>query len=292
MKNFGAQNMVSPLKKVLMKKPQTFMSKVDTQKWNYIAPLDQHLINENYNDFYKIIKNSGAEIVELGLEDENEELCDSIFTHDPSLVLNEGAIILNMGKQLRKKETLAHKKFYDSINIPIIDSIINDGTVEGGDCIWINNTTLLVGESYRTNKSGIDQLHEILKLLNIQLIPIQLHKYNNKGSCFHLMSVISMLDHDLAIVCEKLLPFDLKNILKNNGIELIKIPEDEYFKSNTLAVNVLSLSPRNLVTMEGYPKTLDLLSKAECTLSLFSGSEICIKTEGGPTCLTRPIWRN
>ena len=292
MKNFGAQNMVSSLKKVLMKKPQKFMSTVDTQKWNYIAPLDQYLINENYNDFYKIIKNSGAEIVELGLEDENEELCDSIFTHDPSLVLNEGAIILNMGKQLRKKETLAHKKFYDSINIPIIGSIINDGTVEGGDCLWINNTTLLVGESYRTNKSGIDQLHEILKLLNIQLIPIQLHKYNNKGSCFHLMSVISMLDHDLAIVCEKLLPFDLKNILKNNNIELINIPEDEYFKSNTLAVNVLALSPRNLVTIEGYPKTLDLLSDSNCKLNLFSGNEICIKAEGGPTCLTRPIWRN
>ena len=292
MKNFGAQNMVSPLKKVLMKKPQTFMSKVDTQKWNYIAPLDQHLINENYNDFYKIIKNSGAEIIELQLENENEELCDSTFTQDPSLLLNEGAIILNMGKQLRKKETLVHKKFYDSINIPIIGSIINDGTVEGGDCLWINNTTLLVGESYRTNRAGIEQLHEILTSLNILLIPIQLPKNNNKSSCFHLMSIISMLDHDLAIGCERLLPIDLKNILKNNGIELINIPEEEYFKSNTLAVNVLALSPRNLVTIEGYLETLDLLSKAECKLNLFSGSELCIKAEGGPTCLTRPIWRN
>jgi len=292
MKNFGAQNMVSSLKKVLMKKPQTFMSKVDTQKWNYITPLDQHLINENYNDFYKIIKNSGAEIIELQLENESEELCDSTFTQDPSLILNEGAIILNMGKQLRKKETLAHKNFYDSINIPILGSIINDGTVEGGDCLWINNTTLLVGESYRTNRAGIEQLHEILKSLNIQLIPIKLPQNNNKSSCFHLMSIISMLDHDLAIGCERLLPFDLKNILKNNRIELINMPEKEYFKSNTLAVNVLALSPRNLVTIEGYPKTLDLLSKAECKLSLFSGSELCIKAEGGPTCLTRPIWRN
>ena len=93
----------------------------------------QYLINENYNDFYKIIKNSGAEIIELQLEDENEELCDSIFTQDPSLLLNEGAIILNMGKQLRKKETLAHKKFYDSINIPIIGSIINEIS------IYLNN---------------------------------------------------------------------------------------------------------------------------------------------------------
>ena len=103
MNNFGAQNMVSHLKKVLMKKPQNFMSKVDLQKWNYTFPLDQEILYENYNEFYKIIKNSGAEIVDLKLMNENEELCDSIFTHDPSLVLNNGAIILSMGKNLRKK---------------------------------------------------------------------------------------------------------------------------------------------------------------------------------------------
>ena len=136
MNNFGAQDMVSHLKKVLMKKPQNFMSKVDLQKWNYTSPLDQDIINENYNEFYKIIKNSGAEIVDLKLKNENEELCDSIFTHDPSLVLNEGAIILNMGKNLRKKETEEHANFYNKEKIPIIGKVINDGTVEGGDCLW------------------------------------------------------------------------------------------------------------------------------------------------------------
>ena len=201
MNNFGAQNMVATLKRVLIKKPQPFMSKVDPQKWNYIAPLNQRLIDENYNEFYQIIKNSGAEIIELQMIDENEELCDSIFTHDPSLVLNEGAIVLNMGKRLRKNETLAHRKLYDSLGIPIVGSIINDGTVEGGDCLWINDVTLLVGEGYRSNKAGIEQLDEILKLYNIQLIPIPLPGSRNNGSCFHLMSLISMLDDNLAISC-------------------------------------------------------------------------------------------
>ena len=129
--------MVSSLKKVLMKKPQNFMSKVDSQKWNYTVPLDQDILYENYNEFYKIIKNSGTEIVNLKLRSENEELCDSIFTHDPSLVLNEGAIILNMGKNLRKKETEDHINFYNEEKIPIIGKIENSGTVEGGDCLWI-----------------------------------------------------------------------------------------------------------------------------------------------------------
>ena len=90
MYNFGAQNMVSKLKKVLMKKPESYMSKVDLKKWNYESPLSQKIIEENYNEFYEIIKNSNAEIINLNIENENEELCDSIFTHDPSLVINQG----------------------------------------------------------------------------------------------------------------------------------------------------------------------------------------------------------
>jgi N-dimethylarginine dimethylaminohydrolase len=291
MSKFGAQNMVSQLKKVLMKRPQNFMSKVDLQKWNYTSPLDQDILYENYNEFYKIIKNSGAEIVDLKLTNENEELCDSIFTHDPSLVLNDGAIILNMGKNLRKKETEEHTNFYNEEKIPIIGKVINTGTVEGGDCLWINNKTLIIGESYRTNKDGINQLNNILNFHNVKLIPIKLPQYNSGDSCFHLMSLISMLDHNLAIGCLSLLPENVINILKNQNIELIEIPEDEYFNSKTLSVNILALSPRNLVAMKGYPKTIELLIKSGCKINLFSGNELCIKAEGGATCLTRPIWR-
>ena len=187
----------------------------------------------------------------------------------------------------------AHKKFYDSIGIPIIGSIVNGGTIEGGDCLWINDTTLLIGEGYRSNREGIEQLQLILKLLNIQLIPIQLPKNKiNENSCFHLMSIISMLDHDLAIGCRSLLPDDLRTIFKNKGIKLIAIPEDEFFKSKTLGVNILALSPRNLVTIDGYKKTLDLLSKSGCKLNIFNGKEFCIRAEGGPTCLTRAILRD
>ena len=280
MNKFGAQNMVSRLKKVLMKEPQKFMSKVDLQKWNYTSPLDQDILNENYNELYKIIKNSGTEIVDLKLRNENEELCDSIFTHDPSLVLKDGAIILNMGKNLRKKETEEHINFYNEEKIPIIGKVINNGTIEGGDCLWINKKTLLVGESYRTNQIGIDQLGNIINKHDIKLMPIKLPKYNNENSCFHLMSLISMLDNDLAIGCMSLLPTDLINLLKENDIKTIGIPEDEYFRSKTLAVNILALSPRNLVVMKGYPKTIDLLIKSGCKINLFSGDELCIKAEG------------
>ena len=287
----GAQNMVCTIKKVLMQKPREYMSKVNLKKWNYESPLSQKKINQNYRDFYKIIKNFGTEIIELNIENKNEELCDSVFTHDPSLIINQGAIILNMGKKLRRKETKAHENLYKKMNIPIIGKINKWGTVEGGDCLWINNKTLLVGESTRTNKDGIKQLKEILNKYEIKVISIKLPKNNNSESCFHLMSLVSMIDHDLAIGYLPMIPEKLYTLFKINNIKLINIPEDEYILSKTLAVNCLALSPRNLVLLKGYPKTEKKLIKENCELNIFEGSELCIKAEGGPTCLTRPLLR-
>ncbi|MBI28874.1 MAG: amidinotransferase [Pelagibacteraceae bacterium] len=291
MNKFGSQDMVSKLKKVLMMKPRKFMSKVDKKKWNYDLDLNQKLIEKNYDNFLKILINLDIEIVYLYLNNTKDELCDAIFTHDPSLVINQGAIILNMNKELRKKETLYHINLYKKLNIPIIGQIDNEGRVEGGDCLWINKNTLLVGEGYRSNKNGIYQLSKILQIYNIDVIPIKLPKINSTSSCFHLMSLISMLDHDLAIVYKNFLTDDLYNILKKNNVKLLEIPADEYEKSKTLAVNILALSPRNLIMLNGYNKTEKLLSRSNCNLNIFDGEELCIKAEGGPTCLTRPILR-
>ena len=125
MNQFGAQNMVSQIKKVLLEKPHKNMSKVDYKKWNYHGPLDQKLINSNYDEFLNILKISDIEIIYLDSNNTNEELCDSIFTHDPSLIINNGSIILNMSKELRKDEINKHINLYKKLNIPIIGRIIN-----------------------------------------------------------------------------------------------------------------------------------------------------------------------
>ena len=283
--------MVTKLKKVLMKKPEKLMSNADIKKWNYKSPLNQKMIEKNYQEFFNLIKKSGAEIVELKIKNKKDELFDSIFTHDPSLVTNEGAIILNMGKKLRKKETIEHEKFYNEIKIPIIGKIQKKGNVEGGDCLWINNKTLLIGESLRTNIDGIKQIKNILKPFDIKVIAIKLPKQKNTNSCFHLMSLISMLDHDLAIGCKSLISSELKEIFNKNSVKIISIPEDEYFNSETMAVNCLALSPRNLVLIKGYPKTEDVLVREGNKLNLFNGDDLCKKAEGGPTCLTRALIR-
>ena len=105
---------------------------------------------------------------------------------------------------------------------------------------------------------------------------------------FNLFDIIAKI---LFVNKSLLFSFDLIKIFNDNNIKLISIPEDEYFKSKTLAVNILTLSPRELVLIKGYPKTVELLLNEGNKINLFNGNELCIKAEGGPTCLTRAILR-
>ena len=288
MRSYGAQNMFSELKSVLINNPLKDMSYVDCEKWHYQQPLDQKKIEKNFFSFTNLLKSFGSKIYYL---DQQEKYYDSIFPHDPSLVTNYGAIILNMGKKLRKHEPLLHKKFYESINIPILGEINTPGTVEGGDCLWIDEKTLVVGKGFRTNRSGVAQLKDMLNQFGIKVIGFDLPYFDGPDACLHLMSLISILDNNLAIVYKPFFPVELLKFLESKGFECIDIPKKDFLDSNGLAINILALSPRNVIMLEGFSKTEAILKKKGCNVKTFDGKELCIKAEGGPTCLTRPIYR-
>ena len=288
MNKFGAQNMFSELKSVLINVPLKDMSNVDCKKWHYQEPLNQNKIEKNFSSFSSLLKSFGSKVYYL---DQKDTHYDSVFPHDPSLVTNYGAIILNMGKNLRKYEPGLHKKFYESINIPVIGSIKSPGTVEGGDCLWIDEKTLVVGKGFRTNHSGIDQLKGILNKYGIKVIGFDLPYFHGPDACLHLMSLISILDYNLAIVYKPFFPVELLKFLESKGIVCVDIPKKDFIDSNGLAINILALSSRNIIMLEGFSKTETILKKMGCDIQTFDGNELCVKAEGGPTCLTRPIYR-
>ena len=115
--------------------------------------------------------------------------------------------------------------------------------------------------------------------------------YQGREACLHLMSVISLLDHDLALVYLPLFPTRLLQLLEREAVTCLAAPEEEFTQSRGLSVNVLALGPRHCVMIEGFPKTEALLRQAGCKLETFPGDELCLKAEGGPTCLTRPLLR-
>jgi len=236
--------------------------------------------------FQSALQRNGTEILFLP-EDAGVNM-DSIYCRDASIATDKGMIICNMGKATRINEPLAEKKAFEENGIPILGSIVTPGTLEGGDVAWIDERTLAVGHTYRTNEEGIMQLKSLLEPLHVEVITVPLPHYKGPEDVFHLMSVLSPVDKDLAVVYSPLLPIVFRTYLLKRGYQLIEVPDDEF---ESMGCNVLALAPRECLLVAGNPKTKKLLENAGCAVMVYQGDEISLKGGGGPTCLTRPISR-
>ncbi|QRM56809.1 amidinotransferase [Sinorhizobium sp. BG8] len=272
-----------------MRRPGPSLEAADPGKWHYGPSFDGARAVRQYAEFARLVEKSGTEI--LWLEDEGDGLADAMFTHDPSLMSDHGAIILRMGKPLRANETALHEKAYAERQIPILGRIEAPGTVEGGDCIWLDARTLVVGRGVRTNQDGIDQLTQLLAPHGISVLAFDLPLWQGEEACLHLMSVMSPLSGDLALVFAPLLPAAFYQLMKKRGIRLIEAPADEFYASNGLSLNVLPTRPNEVIMVAGFPETKAAMEAAGCTVQTFEADALCIACEGGPTCLTRPVLR-
>jgi N-dimethylarginine dimethylaminohydrolase len=253
---------------------------------NYLRSPDFEKGKTEFNGFENLLEKGGAELLQFPKDDSLS--LDSIYCRDASIATNLGMIICNMGKEKRKGEPQAQLRAYLSYGIPILGSIREPGTLEGGDVAWIDENTLAAGLTYRTNEEGIKQLKEMLLPFEIDVIPVPLPHYKGATDVFHLMSILSPVDDNLAVVYSPLMPIVFRKELLNRGFELVEVPEEEF---DSMGCNVLAIAPRNCVMVKGNPKTKTALEKAGCKVTEYEGAEISVNGGGGPTCLTRPIWR-
>jgi dimethylargininase len=289
MREFGAQTMARPLKRVLMRRPGESLHAADPADWHYGPTFDAARAVDQYAAFAGLVTDSGADI--LWMDDNGDGLADAMFTHDPSLVSDAGAVLLNMGKPLRRAEVDAHEGVYRRAGIPVLGRVDGNGRVEGGDCVWVDETTLAVGRGVRTNEAGMAQLRAMLGPHGIEVLGFDLPLWQGEEACLHLMSVISPLDDDLALVFAPLLPAPFYQLLKARGVRLVDAPEEEFRASNGLSLNVLATAPRDVIMISGFEGTRRAMEEAGCTVRTFEGDALCIACEGGPTCLTRPVLR-
>jgi len=213
---------------------------------------------------------------------------DSIYSRDASIATDFGIIICNMGKQGRIHEPYAQLEAYKMNNVNILGEIKFPGTLEGGDVAWLDQKTLAVGHTYRTNEEGISQLEGLLQPKGIEIIVVELPHYKGKSDVFHLMSILSPVDKNLAVVYSPLMPIKFRNQLLERGFQLIEVPEQEF---DSMGCNVLAVAPRDCLMVAGNPITKKLLEDAGVSVHIYEGNEISVKGGGGPTCLTRPIDR-
>lgn len=287
---FGSQEMSGKLRRVLMRRPGPSLAGANAAEWHYGPTFDGEKAVRQYQAFADLVSASGAEI--LWLEDDGDGLADAMFTHDPSLMTAHGAILLRMGKPLRISETDLHERAYRDAGIPILGRVTAPGSVEGGDCVWVDEKTLAIGRGVRSNQAGIDQVAEMLRPHGVDVLGFDLPLWQGEEACLHLMSVISPLKRDLALVHAPLLPANFYFLLKEKGIRLVVAPEAEFTASSGLNLNVLPTAPGEVIMIEGFPGTKAAMEAAGCTVSTFAADALCIACEGGPTCLTRPILRD
>ena len=284
--------MVAPLKRVIVKRPeQAFRSRDHIEKqWKdlgYIRTPDLDTASRHHQQFVKLMQDAGAEILYLPVDDQTG--LDSLYTHDPVIVTDRGAVVFQTGKVARRGEGPAFAKAFQNWDIPVLGTIDGAATAEGGDLVWLDHDTLLAGRGFRTNALGIERLSSLLNPLGVTVVPVELPYWNGPQDVLHLMSFISLLDDDLAIIYKRFLPVSLFELLTSYGIELVDVPDHEW---DTLGCNVLAVAPRNVIMVRGNPITRSRLEAAGCKVSEFDGSEICLPGAGGPTCLTRPLLRS
>ena len=292
MTKFNGQSETKKIHSVLMKKPETAWKNQETisKQWrqlHYPSEPDYKKAIDEYGKFASIIEEHVPEAHYLP-DDKNTGL-DSIYTHDPVVITKGGAIFCNMGKPERREEAVVIGKYLENLGIPVLGEIKSPGKVEGGDIVWLDDNTAAVGLGYRTNKEGVDQLRNLTRGMVREIIEVPLPHANGPDECLHLMSLISPVDLDLAVVYSRLMAVPFRELLIEKGIKFIEVPDDEY---DTFACNVLALEPRKCVMIAGNPKTKSMLEKEGVTVFEYPGQDVSIKGGGGPTCLTRPLLRN
>lgn len=236
--------------------------------------------------FADVLRSAGAQVETLPLS--AGVTMDSIYVRDASVVCDKGVVLCRMGKPARAAEPAAQGDALRALGLPMLGAIEPPGTLEGGDVVWLDRRTLAVGRGYRTNAEGIEQLHALLGDLVDEVIGVALPHWRGSGDVFHLMSIISPVDRDLAVVYSPLMSVAFRERLLDRGTTLVEVPDEEF---DSMGANVLALGPRRCLMVAGNPRTRARLEAAGADVTEYDGREISLKGGGGPTCLTRPLER-
>jgi dimethylargininase len=286
MRDYGSQSMIGPLRKVLVRRPDGAFGAADPALWHYAAQPNLTVAQQEHDALVDILRSSGAEVF---YHDERQPgRADAVYVHDPAIITDRGAIILRMGKELRRGEEEAMARRLEELGVPLHYRLGGGALAEGGDLLWVDSDILAVGQGFRTNAEALRQLKIVLEDMEVTVIPVELPCYTGPDACLHLMSLISIVAPKLAVVYPTLLSVPFWQYLKKLGFHFVEVGPEEFA---TMGPNVLALAPGRCVMLAGNPVTQRRLEAAGCEVHTYTGTEISLKAEGGPTCLTRPILR-
>jgi dimethylargininase len=276
------QSMTAPLRRVLVRPPGTDFSRWRDYGW--LGKPAEKQIAEEHEGFRAALEEAGAEVVLATSPADGNP--DAVYVFDPAFMTEAGAVLLRPGKEARRGEVEAMRADFVAAGVPIAAELTEPALAEGGDAFWLDEETLVVGLGYRTNVEGAAQLGAALP--GVEVITVDLPHHHGRAHCMHMLTLISPLDADLALVYLPLLPVRLVELLEQRGVALVEVPEEEF---ESIGCNVLALGPRKALALDGNPETRRRMEAAGVDVRVYKGEELSRKGEGGPTCLTLPLER-
>jgi N-dimethylarginine dimethylaminohydrolase len=285
-RRFGAQGMYGRLRRVLVNRPGArYGAAFETEGAFYAAPVDLARAQAEHDALVGLLEQAGAAVDRL----DGEAGPDSIYVYDPAVVCDGGAVLLRSGKTVRRAEPAAHGAWLRAHGIPVLHELAEPALCDGGDLLWLDERTLVIGRGFRTNAQGAREVADAVGPWVDEVHVVDLPYDLGPEHCLHTLSFVSMLDRDLAVVHRPLMPVALWRLLAERGVELVDVDPDEYA---TQAPNVLAVAPRVGIALSDNPRTIARLRAAGCTIHELAGGEVAQKGSGGPTCLTLPLLRD
>ena len=277
------QDQTSPLRKVYVRPPEP-EAVGSWRAYGWRSAPDPARAAAEHEAFRALLTDAGAEVVAGTAPSPGDP--DAIYTYDPVLMTDAGAIVLRPGKAGRRGESAVAAADLEAAGIPIVAALGEPALAEGGDMCWLDRRTLLVGLGYRTNQAGVDALRDLLP--GVTIVSFDLPHLAGPAACTHLLSFVSLLDVDLAVASLPHLPVRLVELFRDAGVHIVEVPGAEF---DSMGANVLALGPRVALALEGNPETRRRMEAAGVEVRTYEGEEISRKGDGGPTCLTKPLER-
>ena len=282
---YGVRSSVASLRRVAVRRPllggDDVLAQYAAAHWQ-TPDLDR--LAADHAGFVATLRELGSEVIEL---DPVLGLPDAVFVYDPAFVIPSGTVAFQSAKAARVGEAGDEVLGLELAGVPTVGRLVGEATADAGDMFWLDDDTVAIGRSYRTNEAAVDQLRGILASDGVAVEVFDVPHDMGPEYCLHLMSVISPISEDLAVVYEKLAPVAMLQALSRRGIEWVSVDDDEYV---TLGCNILAVRPGVVVMGQRNVRTADKLRERGVEVHTFD-SEQSDKGEGGPTCMTRPVLR-
>ena len=276
--------MTAPLRRVAVRAPDPACPEAAYREAGWTRAPDPSVAERQHRALVEVMVRAGVEVEPLAPAG---DLADACFTYDPVLVTGRGAVVLRQAKPARTREPDLLAAELEALGVPVVGRLTGEARADGGDLYWLDEHTLAAGRGYRTNQEAHRQLGALLAEEDVRLVGFDMPHDRGPAECLHLMSVVSAVADDLAVVYEPLAPVPLLEALDARGVRRVPVSPEEY---DALGSNLLALSPGHVVVLDGAPRLVDELTGLGVRVDVVEGSEFLPGT-GGPTCLTRPLER-